>query len=123
MILTEAGLRNLGIEKIGGVPWGTSLALFYRTRAELLEILTHFFQAGLQDHEACLYITSRPLENTSPEDALISSIPGYENLVATGQLRIVQASAENNNFVSGQLPLGCRVPEPLDPAAFSGLRC
>ena len=54
-------LRRTGIGVVGDVPWGTHFFMFHETKEDLLDILTPFFKAGLENSELCVWIISEPL--------------------------------------------------------------
>ena len=57
---------------IANLPWGTHCCNFYKTKADLLGILTPYFKAGLLNNELCLWVTTnphrRPLRHTRKGD-------------------------------------------------------
>ena len=86
--ITNVGVRESGIAAVGRVPWGTHFCQFYRSRDDLLETLVPYFEAGLRDHEACLWITAAPLEAEAAEAAMVDAVPALKRHLATGQITI-----------------------------------
>ncbi|MEP7150424.1 MAG: MEDS domain-containing protein [Nitrospira sp.] len=77
---------------IGGqetVAWGTHLCLFYKSTAELRQLLTLYFQAGLADGECCLWITGPSLSDGEALESLQRSIPLARDYLENGQLEIL----------------------------------
>ena len=66
--------RKTGINVVGDVPWGTHFCLFYQTKEDLIDILVPYFQAGLENNEFCMWITSAPLEVEEAKSALKLSL-------------------------------------------------
>src|SRR5262249_43304192 len=78
-----------GLPALGDVPWGSHLCNFYRDPAELAEALIPYFQAGLANHERCLWIASEPFPVAAALEALRSAVPELERYLASGQLEIL----------------------------------
>ena len=82
-------LRDLGIEIIGNVPWGTYFCQFYEKKEDLLEILVPYFKAGLENSEFCMWITSEPLTVEEARAALQKAVPDFEVHLGKGQIEIL----------------------------------
>ncbi len=95
--------RKSGIEIIGDVSWGTRICLFYRNVDELLEILVPYFKAGLKNNEACLWITSEPINKEAAEKALRKTGLNLDKYLENGQMEI--SSYSNWFYKSGSLDL------------------
>jgi hypothetical protein len=78
-----------GIRGLDTVAWGTHLCLFYKSTAELRQLLTHYFQAGLANGECCVWITSPSLPEGDALEALQLSMPRVRDYLGTGQLEIL----------------------------------
>ncbi len=82
-------LRRSGIEILGEIPWGTHFCQFYRTPADLLDILVPYFAAGLQANEFCMWVTSEPVDKAAAERALAGAVPGFAESLRRGQIEIL----------------------------------
>jgi signal transduction histidine kinase len=81
--------RNTGIDILGTMPWGTHICLFYRTKADIIEILVPFFKAGLEKNEFCVWITSWSFSKDNAKDALRKEVPDIESYLGRGQMEII----------------------------------
>jgi len=95
--------RKSGIDVIGDVSWGTRICLFYRNVEELLDILVPYFKAGLKNNEACLWITSEPLNKEAAEKALRKTVLNLDKYLDNGQMEI--SSYSNWFYKAGSLDL------------------
>jgi PAS domain S-box-containing protein len=82
-------LRPTGIEELGDQPWGTHFCLFYEAKEDLLDLLTPYIKAGLENDEFCLYIASKPVLADEAERALREAVPQFEQCLAAGQIEII----------------------------------
>jgi PAS domain S-box-containing protein len=82
-------LRKSGIGILGEVPWGTHLCQFYKTGQDMLDILVPYFQAGLEDNEFCMWVTSDPLSVDDARQAMHEAMPGFDEAVADGRMEIL----------------------------------
>lgn len=78
-----------GIETVGSLPWGTHFCQFYKTREDLLDILVPYFEAGLRNNEACLWVTSEPLRAEQAKAAMAEVLPDLHLRLENGQLEIM----------------------------------
>ena len=101
-------LRKSGINIIGNIAWGSRLCLFYRTPEELVEVLVPYFQAGLENNEFCLWITSGTVAREAAVKALKKSVVDYEKYAENGQLEIVPHTAWYLKDGSLDLPTAVR---------------
>jgi PAS domain S-box-containing protein len=85
----EDELRNIGIDVIGGVPWGTHFCQFYKTKKDLIDILVPYFKAGLEDNEFCMCITSEPLMVAEAEEAMRRAVVNFDEYLRRGQIEII----------------------------------
>jgi PAS domain S-box-containing protein len=85
----DDAIRITGIEGVGDKPWGTHCCLFYETKDDLIDILIPYLQAGLENHEFCLCVTSEPVIAAEVERALKQAVPDFARYLAQGQIEIV----------------------------------
>jgi hypothetical protein len=86
-------MRESGIAIVGQAPWGTHLCQFYRKKAQLLEVVVPYFEAGLLADESCLWITPPELTAEEARSAVHEALPsGEHRRLYSGQLRIVDSS-------------------------------
>ena len=88
----DTTLRNLGIDIISKVPWGTHLCQFYQTKEDCIDILVPYFKAGLENNEFCMWITSEPLKSEDAKKALNKVVKDLDSYIKKGQLEILDAS-------------------------------
>ena len=84
-----ATVQEFGTDFIGGIPWGTHLCQFYETKQDLSDILVPYFAEGLRSNEACIWITSEPLEVEEATAALEQAVPDIDRFIKNGQLLIL----------------------------------
>jgi len=86
---TRQPSRRTGIDVLGTVPWGTHFCLFYKTKEDLIAILTPYFKAGLESNEFCMWVTSEPLSVKEAENALRNATPDFDQYLKKEQIQIV----------------------------------
>jgi signal transduction histidine kinase len=86
-------LRRSGLPAVGAVAWGTHLCNFYKTGADLVETLAPYFEAGLEQNERCVWITSEPLGVDDARAALANLVPRLDAYVARGQMALFDQRA------------------------------
>jgi len=86
--VAAASLRNTGIPLIGEADWGTNICMFYETKDDLLKTTASYFEAGLANHELCLWAVSDPISEADAKSALNFSIADFENYAANGSIEI-----------------------------------
>ena len=84
--------RRVGIPGIDKLPWGEHLCVFFNTKDELLGLTVPFMQAGLEDNEFCMWITSDPVNEKDAFEALQAVLPNAHQYLAHRQLEIVPAN-------------------------------
>jgi len=84
-------MRKTGVDVVGDVPWGTHFCLFYETRADLVETLVSYCQAGLENQEFCLWVVAEPLRKEDARQALERTIPDFDQYLAEQSIEIVTA--------------------------------
>jgi DNA-binding CsgD family transcriptional regulator len=88
LAMDAASLRNTGIPLIGETDWGTNICLFYETKDDLLKTTVAYFEAGLANHELCVWAVSDPISEADAKNALRSGIADFEDYVAGGSIDI-----------------------------------
>ncbi len=81
-------LRKFGTDFVGDIPWGTHLCQFYETKEDLVDILVPYFAEGLKSNEACMWVTSEPLDAEDATAALAQAVPNLDRFIRSGQLKI-----------------------------------
>ena len=84
--------RPSGIDLVPFIPWGSHFSQFYQTRDDLLAHVVPYLRAGLAGDEACIWVTSEPLEPASARAALAAVVPDLDRRAARGQLHITRYS-------------------------------
>lgn len=84
--------RKSGIDCLGELPWGSHICQLYASRADLLEVLVPYFEAGLLSNEYCIWITSDALPKAEAIAALRAEVPWLDRCVAKGQIDILDCS-------------------------------
>jgi signal transduction histidine kinase len=85
-------MRKSGIEVLGDMPWGTHFCLFYETKEDVLETLVSYCKAGLEDHEFCLWVVSKPITVDEAGNALKRAVPDLDRYLADRSIEIVSAT-------------------------------
>ncbi len=78
---------------IGRVRSGTRLCQLYRTQDELLEFLVPYFEAGLLNHERCIWITAGTLTSEHARTALGERVADLDERLAADQIQIIDHAA------------------------------
>ncbi|MGA9079271.1 MAG: MEDS domain-containing protein, partial [Halobacteriota archaeon] len=81
--------QKFGMDFVGDIPWGTHLCQFYETKRDLSDILVPYFAEGLRSNEACMWITSEPLEVGEATAALKKAVPDIDRFIKSRQLIIL----------------------------------
>ncbi len=122
----DTQLRKTGLPFLGDVPWGTHICQFYKTSEDLVEMLGPYFQAGLENNEFCMWITSNSLSVKEARRAIRRPIPQFDKYEERGQFQIVPCGEwflKDGNF---ELKLAAeRWIEKLDQAltlGYDGMR-
>lgn len=124
--LEDPALRDSGIERIGALPWGAHICLFYETAADLLEVNAAYFAAGLADGEFCIWAVSEPATLGDAEAALKKAIPDFAKRKRAGQIELVPGQEwylKGDEFSAQRITSGWH--EKLDWAltkGFNGMR-
>jgi len=86
-----AELPRIGIQPIADIAWGTHLCMFFQTTEDLLETLTPYFKAGLEDNEYCIWVVTGRLTKERALTALREAMPDLDRYLAEGCLDIIPA--------------------------------
>jgi len=78
--------RETGIDILGAVPWGTHVCQFYETTRDLIEILVPYFKTGLENNEACVWVTSDRLSKQDAQAALSEAVGNLDHYIAKDQI-------------------------------------
>ena len=81
--------RKSGIEAIGDIPWGTHFCQFYHTREDLLDLLVPYLQAGLENNEFCIWITTEIVNQEDAKTAMKKAMPDFDQYLNKGQIEIL----------------------------------
>jgi PAS domain S-box-containing protein len=85
----EEKVRKTAIDTVGDVPWGTHFCQFYQTKEDLIDILVPYFEAGLENNEFCMWITSEPLHVEDAKRALQEKVKDLDGYIQKGQIEIL----------------------------------
>jgi PAS domain S-box-containing protein len=88
----QTALSPSGIEIFGDIPWGSHFCCFYDSKQDLLDILVPYFEAGLDNNEYCLWITSDLINVSNAAASLKKSIPDIDNLLSVQKMEILSHS-------------------------------
>jgi len=80
-------LRQMGIEDLGEMPWGTHLCAFYESKDDLFDLLLPYFRAGLKNDEFCMYVASGPQDRDDVEEGMRGQ--GLGRYLEKGQMQII----------------------------------
>ncbi len=124
--LEDPALRDSGIERVGALPWGAHICLFYETAADLLEVNAAYLAAGLADNEFCIWALSDPVTHADADAALREVVPDFSERVRAGQIELVPGYEwylKGDEFSAQRITNGWH--EKLDAAlaqGFNGMR-
>jgi len=85
-------MRKTGLDIVGDAPWGTHFCQFYRNRDDLVNVLVPYFKAGLENNEACMWVTSSPLTDEQATSALRRTVPDLDDYFEKGQIQVLPYS-------------------------------
>lgn len=124
--LEDPVLRDSGIQRVGALPWGAHICLFYETAEDLLDVNAAYFAAGLADGEFCIWALSDPVTMSDAEAALAKAMPDFPERLRAGQIELVPGYdwyLKGNEFSAQRITGGWH--EKLDAAlanGFNGMR-
>src|SRR5437870_4814784 len=84
-------MRKTGIDVVGDMPWGTHFCLFYETKADVLDTLVSYCNAGLESEEFCLWVVSEPVSVDEATDAVKRGGHELDRYLAGHSIEIVSA--------------------------------
>jgi len=84
-------MRKTGIDVVGDMPWGTHFCLFYETKADVLDTLVSYCNAGLKSEEFCLWVVSEPVTVDEAKHALNQAVPELDRCLTDHSIEIVSA--------------------------------
>ncbi len=84
-----AELPRVGLPLVTDLAWGTHLCMFFQTTEDVLEALTPYFKAGLEDGEYCIWVVSGKLTKERAIAALRQAMPDLDRYLAKGSLDII----------------------------------
>ena len=84
-------LRRTGVNVLGDMPWGSHVCMFYESKEDLLDTVGHYFKAGLESNEFCLWAPSDPVTVEEARVGLSRRIPDFDRHLAAGNMEIVPA--------------------------------
>jgi PAS domain S-box-containing protein len=103
------------------LPWGSHLCQFYGTKADLLEVLVPYFQAGLENNECCCWVVQPPLSAEEARDALGQAVLGLADLQRSGQIEILPRAPWTASESEASRAVMARLDQALIKG-FDGLR-
>jgi hypothetical protein len=88
--MKNSHISSIGFPGLGAAPYGLHLCHFFPTRQELIDGLVPYFEAGIDNNERCIWVTSSPLP---AQDALIevSKVQKLRRAVSLRQLSVFDA--------------------------------
>ena len=82
-----------GMEAVSALKWGSHFCHAFEREHELADVLVPYFKAGLENNEACLWVTAAPFDAEMARAALRAAVPDLDARDAACQIEIVDASA------------------------------
>lgn len=86
-----------GIDAVGQVPRGTHICCFFQTPAELDEVLMPYFEVGIEDGDACLWIAPDEDSRQQMNHELGQRIAGFDTLSKNGTVTILDISRSESS--------------------------
>src|SRR5579862_3760349 len=77
------------ISFMGDVPWGTQFCCFFESTQDLIDTSIPFFQAGLKNHDFCLWIVYAPLTEAEAMRAMRDAVPDFDRHLLEGDIEIL----------------------------------
>ena len=85
----STAMRRTGVNVLGDMPWGSHVCMFYESKEDLLDTVGHYFKAGLESNEFCLWAPSDPVTVEEARVGLSRRIPDFDRHLAAGDMDIV----------------------------------
>jgi len=82
-------IRESGIDLLGVITWGAHFAQVYHSRAEYLELMIPFIDAGLRNNELCVWVYSSDADYLYIKEAMAEAIPFFCERLERGQLLLI----------------------------------
>lgn len=79
---------NLNVNLTNSFPWGTHICYFYNKEEDLMDILIPYIEAGLENNEFCVWVTSEDLNEKEAKEKLNSEIKNFNKFLKKGQIEI-----------------------------------
>ena len=87
----DAELPRTELHPVADLAWGTHLCMFFESTEDVLEALTPYFKAGLEDDEYCIWVVSGKLTKERAIAALRQAMPDLNRYLTKGSLEIIPA--------------------------------
>jgi two-component sensor histidine kinase/PAS domain-containing protein len=81
-----------GLQTVPQLQWGSHLAHFFESGAELRDVLVPFFKAGLENNERCLWLTGQAFDADQARAALREAVPDLDKRERDKQIEIANGS-------------------------------
>ncbi len=78
-----------GIASLPLLSWGSHIGQLFRSADDLRDFLVPYFQAGLENHERCLWVTEAPFSADDARAALRTVVPDLDAREQQGQIEIL----------------------------------
>ncbi len=113
-------------ELFGHSPQGDHFCLFYQTADDLFDALVPYFQAGLENNEFCVWVTSEPISVEEAKAAMRARVPEFDEYLENGSMEIFPYTdwyMKDGYFDAGRVLPGWieKLKEALD-SGFAGMR-
>lgn len=122
----DPALRDSGVDRIGPLPWGAHICLFYESPDDLLDVNAAYFAAGLADGEFCIWALSDPVTMTDAKAALTKAVPDFSERLRAGQMELVPSHEwylKGDEFSSQRITRGWHEKHDLALVnGFTGMR-
>ncbi|MFW9898097.1 MAG: MEDS domain-containing protein [Candidatus Thorarchaeota archaeon] len=69
--------------------WGSHFCYFYNNKYELVNFLVHYFKAGLENNEFCIWVISEDLTPDFAINALREAVIDFDDYLKKGQIKIL----------------------------------
>jgi signal transduction histidine kinase/ActR/RegA family two-component response regulator len=116
---------STGLPGVAAVSWGTHICQFYRSRADLEQVLVPYFREGLASGDHCVWVASEPFGVDAARDALARVVPDLAAREARHQIQLFDHAdwyARSGGSQEGVLRLWQRHAQWARESGFRGLR-